>query len=166
MDEEIKKEEEVVIEETELDRCSKEREEYLDGWRRAKADLINFKKEEAGRLAGFLKNGNENIIKDLITVLDSFELGIAATTEVNPEVMKGMILIKNQLEDALRRHGTEKLEVKKGEMFDPARHEAIGEMHSEYPDGSVVEEVEGGYLLYNKVIRASKVRLSKGEINN
>lgn len=160
MDEEIKKEENVV---TETEQCKKERDEYLDGWRRAKADLINYKKEETERLAGFLKNGNENIIRDLLSVLDSFNLGIMATEKTSPEVMKGMLLIKTQLEDTLRRHGLEKLAVAKGDMFNPAHHEAIGEMHSEYPDGAVAEEVESGYKLYDKVIRAARVRVSKGE---
>lgn len=161
MDEEIKKEEKTS---TELDQCARERDEYLDGWRRAKADLINFKKDEAERLSALLRTGNENIIRDLITVLDSFDLGIIATGESNPAVMKGMVLIKTQLEDVLKRHGLEKMVVTKGEMFDPAKHEAIGEMNSEYPDGAVAEEVERGYVLYGKVIRAARVRVSKGEM--
>lgn len=160
MDEEIKKEEGAS---PELDQCKREREEYLDGWRRAKADLINFKKEEAERLSALLRTGNENIIRDLITVLDSFDLGIIATGESNPAVMKGMVLIKTQLEDILKRHGLEKIAVTKGEMFDPAKHEAIGEMDSEYPEGAVAEEVERGYRLYDRVIRAARVRVSKGE---
>lgn len=160
MDEEIKKDEQIP---SELEECKKERDEYLDGWKRAKADLINFKKDEAERLAGFLKSGNENIIRDLLSVLDSFKLGIVATEKESPEVAKGMLLIKNQLEDALRRYGLEKMVVAMGEMFDPAKHEAMGEMHSEYPDGAVAEEVEGGYKLYDKVIRAAKVMVSKGQ---
>lgn len=163
MDEEIKKDDGVV---TETEQCRKERDEYLDGWRRAKADLINYKKDEAERLAGFLKSGNENIIRDLLSVLDSFNLGIMATEKTNPEVMRGMLLIKNQLEDTLRRHGLEKMVLTKGEMFDPARHEAIGETHSEFPDGAVAEEVENGYNLYDKVMRAAKVRVSKGKNKN
>lgn len=160
MDEEIKKEEN---QETETEQYKRERDEYLDGWKRAKADLINFKKDEAERLAGFLKGGNENIIRDLLSVLDSFRLGIMATEKESPEATKGMLLIKNQLEVALQRYGLEKLVVVKGEMFDPSKHEAIGETHSEYPDGAVAEEVESGYKLYDKVIRAAKVRVSKGE---
>ena len=135
----------------------------MDGWKRAKADLINFKKDEAERLTGFLKSGNESIIRDLLAVLDSFTLGIIATEKESPEAMKGMVLIKTQLEDTLRRHGLESILVVKGEMFDPAKHEAIGEIHSEYPDGAVAEEVESGYTLYDKVIRAVKVRVSKGK---
>ena len=160
MDEEMKKEDGTLAE---MDQCKRERDEYLDGWRRAKADLINFKKDEAERLSALLRTGNENIVRDLITVLDSFDLGIIATGESNPAVMKGMVLIKTQLEDVLKRHGLEKIAVAKGEMFDPAKHEAIGEMHSEYPDGAVAEEVERGYMLYGKVIRATRVRVSKGE---
>ena len=60
----------------ELEKISKERDEYLDGWRRSKADLINYKKEELKRLEEMAKFGNEEVIRDLISVLDSFELAL------------------------------------------------------------------------------------------
>ena len=50
-------------------------------------------------------------------------------------------------------------------MFDPTKREAIGEIYSEYPDGAIAEDVEGGYKLYDKIVRAAKVRVSKGENN-
>lgn len=142
--------------------CEKQRDEYLDGWRRAKADLINYKKEEAERLTAMLKAGNEKVIRDLIVVLDSFDLGILATQESNPAVMKGMMLIRTQLEDVLKRHGLAPIPVSKGDTFDPAKHEAIGEHESEYPEGAIVEEVEKGYMLHERVLRATRVWVSKG----
>ncbi len=159
MDEEIKNTEGVI---DELESCKKEREEYLQGWKRAKADLINFKRDEAERTERMVKMGNEAIVRDVVAVLDSFDLGITAT---GPESAagKGMMLIKTQLEDALKRHGLQSIRAEKGTMFDPARHEALGEIESELPEGAIVEVIERGYALNEKVIRPVRVIVSKAK---
>ncbi|OGY58515.1 MAG: nucleotide exchange factor GrpE, partial [Candidatus Colwellbacteria bacterium RIFCSPHIGHO2_12_FULL_43_12] len=77
-----------------LDRVSKERDEYLDGWRRSKADLLNYKKEELRRLEEMAKYGNEEVIRDLISVLDSFELAIGTLEKSESRVEKGVYMIK------------------------------------------------------------------------
>ncbi|MBI1839207.1 MAG: nucleotide exchange factor GrpE, partial [Candidatus Colwellbacteria bacterium] len=69
---------EVKVLNEELENISKERDEYLDGWRRSKADLVNYKKDEFKRLEEMAKFGNVDIIKELISVLDSINLGMLA----------------------------------------------------------------------------------------
>ncbi|MFA6407171.1 MAG: nucleotide exchange factor GrpE [Candidatus Paceibacterota bacterium] len=160
MSEEIINEEKVVGIEDELLQCKKEKDEYLDGWKRAKADLINYKKEETARLEKMAMSASERTMHDLIPILDSFDLGIASIGDENP-TKKGMLLIRTQLEDALRRQGLTRIAVTYGEVFNPAKHEAIGEMVSEYPEGSISEEVERGYELWGKVIRPVRVRIAK-----
>ena len=91
-----------------LDKVSRERDEYLDGWRRSKADLINYKKDELKRLEEMAKYGNEEVIRDLISVLDSLELAISTLEKSEGSVEKGVYLIKAQLEDILRRRGLNK----------------------------------------------------------
>ena len=136
-------------------------EEYLNGWKRAKADLINYKKDETKRLEDAIKFGNEFLIRDLITILDSFNLAISAL-EKTGAVDKGIYLIKSQLEDALKRHGLEKLVVSAGEPFNPATQEAITEVESStMSPGQVVEEVEAGYTLNGKIIRPARVKVAK-----
>ena len=79
--EEEKKEAEWKEKSKEIDevlKCQKERDEYLDGWKRAKADLINYKKDEAKRFETIIKFSQEAIIRDLINILDSFDLAILA----------------------------------------------------------------------------------------
>lgn len=147
--------------EKKLEICTKEREEYLDGWKRAKADLINYKKEEAARVENIVKFANEAILYDAISVLDSFEVGIAAL-EKSTEAQRGMKLIMMQLEEILKRHGLESINAPPGTDFDPSRHEAIGEIESEFPEGAIAEEVKRGYSLGGKIIRPVKVKLSKG----
>src|SRR3989344_6634459 len=100
-----------------LEKLSKEKDEYLDGWRRTKADFINYKKEELRRLEEVAKFGNEEVIKDLISVLDSFELAIS-TLEANTKLEKGLYMIKSQLEDVLRRRGLQKIKVNKNDKFE------------------------------------------------
>ena len=93
----------------ELEKISKERDEYLDGWRRSKADLINYKKEELKRLEEMAKFGNEEVIRNLISVLDSFELALVTLEKSEGKVEKGIYLIKTQLEDILKRRGLQKM---------------------------------------------------------
>lgn len=145
-----------------LEQCEKLRDEYLDGWKRAKADLINYKKDEMQRIGEFIKFGNQQMIEELVTVLDSFDLGIAAL-KGNDEAISGVHLIKNQLEDLLKRYGLERIEAKEGEVFDPSRYEAVEEEESEKPLNSIIKEVGRGYTLHGKVIRPAKVKVSKGK---
>ena len=144
-----------------LEKISKEKDEYLDGWRRSKADLLNYKKEELKRLEEMAKFGNEELIRDLMAVLDSFGLAIVTLEKAGDKAEKGVYLIKTQLEDILRRRGLEKIKVSTGDKFDPRHHEAVGSIEGSGESGNIAEEVETGYMLYNKVLRPSRVKLFK-----
>ena len=157
MSEENKKNEDI---QKKPEQCEKERDEYLDGWKRAKADFSNYKKEEAFRFEQFARLSNEAIVSELLVVLDSFRLGLAIAEEDNP-AKKGMLLIKNQLEETLKKYGLEKILVKIGDTFNPSEHEAISEIASDAPPGTIAEEVETGYKLHTKVVRPTKVKLAK-----
>lgn len=147
-------------EEDNLSKCQKEREEYLDGWKRAKAELLNYKKDEAKRFEQIIRLANEGLIKDLLVTLDSFDLGLAAL-EKEGLAQKGMYLIQSQLTDILKNHGLEVISVSVGQPFNPAIQEAIVEVESDKPSGTVIEEVEKGYLLNGRVIRPARVKVSK-----
>ncbi len=143
-----------------LEKLKTEREEYLNGWKRAKADLINYQKDEAKRLEEFSKFAISSMAVDLIAVLDSFDLA-RLSVEGNPAAAKGFSLIEAQLVEALRKYGVEKIQLEPGKAFDPATQESVGEAASTHPPGSVAELVSRGYLLNGKVIRPAKVKLSK-----
>ena len=144
-----------------LEKCGKERDEYLAGWQRAKADFINYKKEELVRLEEIARYGSEELIADLITVLDNFELGLKALEKAGP-VEKGVYMIRAQIEDVLKKRGLERIPIKVGDKFNPALAEAIAEVESDKPAGTIVEEIEAGYRLYDKILRPARVKLSKG----
>ena len=79
----------------------KERDEYLDGWQRARAELINYKKDELKRFQEMAKFANESVLREIIAVLDSFDLALMAL-EKDGKAEKGIYLIKAQLEDILK----------------------------------------------------------------
>lgn len=145
-----------------LEKAESERGEYLAGWQRAKADYLNYKKEEQERLGQIAKYTSEDLMREMVTVLDNFDLGLRALEKAGP-VEKGVYLIRTQIEDILKKRGLERIPLKPGDPFDPMTAEAIAESVSEHPSGSVAEEIEPGYRLYDKVVRPARVRLSKGQ---
>ncbi len=138
------------------------RDEYLAGWQRAKADFINYKKEELQRLEDVAKYGNEELILELITILDNFDLGLAAL-EKSGQVERGIYMIRTQMSDILRKRGLSPLSVKAGDQFDPQLSEVVGEQESDKPPGTILQVIEIGYKLHNKLIRPARVKLSKQE---
>lgn len=114
-----------------------------------------------------VKMSNEEIIRDLIPVMDSFELGLASLEKAG-HVERGVYMIKSQFEDMLRRKGVEKIKVELGKEFDPNYQEAVGVVDvsdlpkdMEWKSGMVAEEVEIGYSYQGKLLRPTRVRLVK-----
>lgn len=143
-----------------LAKCEKERDEYLAGWQRARADLSNYKKDEALRFGEFSKYAVEKLVMDLIPVLDSFDLGIAAM-EKSGQIDKGVYMIKAKLEDVLKDYGLKRINIEVGKELNPEIAEPIIEVESDETPGIVLEEIEAGYKLYDKVIRPARVKVSK-----
>ena len=165
MTEEIKKSEkdqEAILKEAAA--LEKERDEYLHGWKRAKADLINYQKDESKRLEEVLKFGNVVLLGQLLPVLDSFDF--AMKNSPNNGSIKDLEVIRVQFEDIFKRSGLEKISVAVGQKFDPNFHESIGEAESDQPSGSIAEVATAGYLLNGRVIRPAKVVIGKARSVN
>lgn len=144
----------------ELKKCEMERKEYLDGWQRAKADSINYRKDESRRLEDIGRFVGASMIEEILPVLDSFDL--ALNHDMPSETVKGILLIRSQFEDVLKKRGLEEIETKAGDEFNTEKHESIGEVESALPHGVIAEAVQRGYLLRGRVLRPVRVRLSKG----
>ncbi len=142
-----------------LKKCQELKEEYLDGWQRAKADLINARKDDERRNQEFLKFANAALIFEILPILDSFDL---AFTSEDSKFSKGIFLIKMQLEDVLKKYGLEAIK-SVGEKFNLQFHEIIGEMESEKEEGIIAEEIQKGYLLNGKILRPARVKVSKSK---
>jgi len=149
----------------ELSKCATERDEYLAGWQRAKADLINYKKEEFKRLEEAARYQLEDVVYDLVAVLDNFDLAISAM-EKQGQVEKGIYLIRTQLEDSLKRRGLTKIAVSPGDDFNPVNMEAVAMAEADGPPDKVVEVIETGYKIYEKILRPVRVRVSKEKGSN
>jgi molecular chaperone GrpE len=143
-----------------IEEMAASRDEYLAGWQRSKADFINYKKEELQRMQETARYGSEDLIKDLISVMDNFDLALRTLEKAGP-VEKGIYLIRTQIDDILKKRGLEKIDLKAGDMFDPAVAEALSAVDSEQPPGAIVEEIEPGYRLHEKVLRPARVIISK-----
>lgn len=149
-------EEELNIEEKE----TKEAEDYKNKFLRALADFDNYRKRAAIDQENLVQFANENLIKEIIPALDSFDRALASEKTDGDDFVKGVHLVKKQLEDALVKFGVEKVEAL-GKPYDPNFHEAIMQKESGEKEHTVIEEVQKGYLLRGKLIRPAMVIVSK-----
>ncbi|HOP31995.1 MAG TPA: nucleotide exchange factor GrpE [Candidatus Hydrothermia bacterium] len=141
----------------------KEKENYRDLFLRKAAEFENYKKLMKDELQKSIDFANEEIIRNLTSILDHFRL--ALNTPSSDEVFrKGVEMIYNELLQALRYEGLEVIN-SLGCTFDENFHEAIDIVETdEFPPGTVVEEVQPGYVLKGKVIRPARVKVSKKKV--
>lgn len=161
-DKESKKEKDLKTAKEEIEKYKKQAEENLNGWKRAKADFINYKKDQERAMEEFRKYANEDIIMKLLPIVDSFHLATKYLPEnlKNSDWAKGIMCVKEQLESFLKEVGVE--EIKSiGEKFNTSLFESAGEEESGGEDGIVVSEIQKGYKMFGEVIRAGKVRVAK-----
>lgn len=145
-----------------LEECRKERDEYLAGWQRAKADFINHKREELERMQEIIKFAEEEMALKILSILDDFDLAEKnlAGEEKEDEKVKGLLQIKKKIQEVLKNSSVEEIKAV-GEKFDPNLHEALELAESDKESGTILEELQKGYSMSGKVIRPSKVKVSK-----
>lgn len=147
----------------ELATTKKERQEYLDGWQRCKADSINAKKDtevKAQRTAEILR---EALVHDIIPALDSFDMaaGSEAWAEVSDGWKSGMELVRDQLLNALKSHGIERFG-KVGDTLDHSLHEVVQEVDDVAgKSGEIVRILRYGYRSGERVLRPAQVILKR-----
>ncbi|MFA6897279.1 MAG: nucleotide exchange factor GrpE [Patescibacteria group bacterium] len=148
--------------EAQIQSAEKAAEENLAGWQRAKADFVNYKKDQEKMFSDFRRYANEDMIIALLPTVDSFALATKHLPEElkDSDWAKGVICIKGMFENFLKETGVSEIKTL-GEKFDPNIFEAVGEEESESESGTVIEEVQRGYKMGDKVIRAAKVKVAK-----
>jgi molecular chaperone GrpE len=124
-------------------------EEYLNGWKRERADFINYKKDEMERIGQLVKYANEEIILNLLPILDNL---ILAQSHISDQ---GLSQVVKQFQDFLQKEGIEPIETV-GKEFDANTMEAV-----EGEGNTVAEETQRGYTMHGKLIRPAKVKISK-----
>ncbi|MCC7500354.1 nucleotide exchange factor GrpE [Candidatus Nomurabacteria bacterium] len=126
-----------------------EKQEYLEGWQRARADFANYKKEEATMHTDREARIKAQVIEDLLPALDALELSL------KHEDTPALRMIEKQFLDALKRMGVERFGAV-GEEFDPAIHEALAKNGE---DHTITEIARSGYKIDETIIRAAQVIL-------
>ena len=140
-----------------------EKEEYLTGWQKERADFANYKKEEENRKAMFSEAVRERILTRFLTVLDSFNLAFAnreAWEKVDPNWRKGVEYIYSQMNDIFKEYGVMPVgEV--GESFDPNIHQSIDMVatNKREQDHKIAVVVQRGYKLGGRIIRPARVNV-------
>jgi len=136
---------------------------FKEQWMRSAADFDNFRKRSRKELEDTRKAGREELLKDLLPVFDNLERAMTSAeraTEVKP-VSDGLKMVLRQFTDTIGRSGITKVPTV-GNLFDPSLHEAIQQVETdEHPPGTVVAEVQPGYLQGDRLVRAAMVVVAK-----
>ena len=133
-------------------------EELTDTLKRLQADFENFKKRIDKEKTEFVKYAHADVIAQMLPVLDSFEIALNNTSD-NEKFAEGMKIIFAQFYLTLEAEGLHPIKAE-GEKFDPYRHEVLMKEESDKPEGTILEEFQKGYMLNDKVLRFSKVKIS------
>ncbi len=148
-----------------LKKCTAENKEYLDGWQRAKADFTNLKKDTEKQKQNFVKFAKEDLLSEILPVLDSFEMAFAnkeAWEKVDKSWRSGVEYIHGQLKTVFENNGIVEISPL-GDTFDPNKHNSIElvDTDDEQKDDTVVEVVQKGYMLNEKVMRPARVKVAR-----
>jgi molecular chaperone GrpE len=147
---------------------TQEAEENYNRLLRLAADLENLKKRQERERAELLQFGNENLIKELLPVVDNLELALEHGYQLKAPgaLLEGIDMVYQGFLTALGRFGVTPL-VSVGQPFDPAFHNAVmQEAAPEVPDGSVIKELQKGYLLNQRLLRPAMVVVARNNPNN
>src|SRR3954454_14869361 len=139
-----------------------EPDERLNDLKRVAADFENYRKRVARDQEGLVARAHERLLQELLPVLDDLERAFeAAAQHEEAKLEEGVRLVYRELVEALAREGL--VEVETDGQFDPHVHEALVSQPSEREDGSVIEVLQKGYRLGDRVLRPARVVVSQGE---
>ncbi len=160
--EKIIKEEKIKTEKENLKKQLKETkklvEERLNQLKYLQADFDNYRKKFDKEKEQIIRLANENLIRELIVILDDFEASLKSIEdEKNKE---GSLMLRKKFFEILEKHGLKEIE-SIGEKFDPNFHEVLCKEVSGYDEDKIIDEIQKGYCIGPKVIRTSKVKISK-----
>ncbi len=157
-DEKVKETNDLINLKKELENKNKSIEELTDTLKRLQAEFENYKKRNDKEKTEFVKYAHADVISSMLPILDSFEIALKNTAD-KEKFAEGVKIIYAQLYSALEAEGLRPINAT-GENFDPYRHEVLMKEESDKPEGAILEEFQKGYMLNDKVLRFSKVKVS------
>ena len=144
-----------------LEAVTRERDEYLDTLQRLKAEFDNYRKRVARDQQELAARAHERLVRELVPVLDDLERALeAATQHEEAQLEDGVRLVHRALADALGREGLAVIET--NGKFDPHTQEALLSQPSDEEEGTVIQVVQKGYTLGDRVLRPARVVISAG----
>ena len=139
----------------------KERDEYLADLQRVAADFENYRKRIAREQESLVARAHERLMKELLPVLDDLERALrAAEDHEEAKLEDGVRLVHRELEEALSKEGL--VEIETDGKFDPHVHEALLSQPSDKDEGEIIEVLQKGYHLGDRVLRPARVVISQG----
>ena len=147
-----------------IEEAQKDAAHWKDLAARNQAELDNYRKRMAREKSDAIKFANASLLSELLPVIDSFQMGLSAAINEDPDsiISKGMEMVQKQLEEFLTSQGAVLIS-SVGQEFDPNIHEAISqESSNEVPSGYVISEIRKGFTLNDRLLRAANVIVSKG----
>lgn len=146
-----------------VDKTKKERDEYLTLLQRFKADFENYKKRSEKQAQHNVQISSERILSKIFVPIEDINRAVEFAKENNKEIipLDGVVIIYNKLSRVLENEGIVEINPKQDETFDPKHHEAICLDHSgKFSPNKIVQVIEKGYKLKERVLRAAKVMVS------
>jgi len=145
-----------------IKKLTSEKDEYMNGWQRERADFVNYKKRSEEERKDYIKFANENLLEEMLTVLESFDMAFMNKEQWNavPQNWRvGVEYIHSQLVKILDDNGLKEFVPKVGDKFDVKSHvaEEVIPVDSESEDGVIKEIKKKGYTMNGKIIIAPKV---------
>lgn len=157
----------VSLTEEEYNKLKQEAEQFKEHKEkilRLQADFDNYRKRLEREKQVFARYANESLVVDLLNVVDDLERTLELAQEKHEDFsafLKGIEMVLAHLYDLLKKYGLSPIEAK-GDIFDPNYHEALLKIETDdYPEDTVVEELQKGYMLNERVIRTAKVKVAK-----
>ncbi len=137
-------------------------ESYKSDLQRVQAEFENYTKRVEKEKETLKKFAPQDILKQFLQIQDDFERALNSMehTKDVKEIKKGIKMIHDQFKETMKNCNVTEIEAK-GKKFDPYKHEAIQRVQSKKNDGEIVEELQKGYMLYDKVLRHSKVKVAE-----
>ncbi len=148
---------------TEIDQLKQQLEEQENRYVRLQADFDNFRRRSRLDAEAAQKYRAQSLVTDILPALDNFDRALQVNTEDEntKSVMKGVEMVYRQLVEALQKEGVEAIE-SVGKPFDPYEHQAVMQVEDEaYEPNTVVEELQKGYKLKDKIIRPAMVKVNQ-----
>ncbi len=146
----------------ELERAQQSEKAYFEGWQRERADFINYKKRIEREQSQLAETIAANILKKYLVIVDDLERALKnRPANVDPQWLEGIELIYKKLVAILEAEGVKRIPAE-GAMFDPNLHEAISHEESpEHESGQIIEVVQQGYTIGDRVLRPALVRVAR-----